>query len=103
MGGGYRYWGPNMARNLAETSGAALRAICDPSAERLALARARHPQARAVNDTGRARSRHPRLRPVRSSRGRLCDRDKQQVLRVVEVLEAATRSRAERGRPVELR
>jgi predicted dehydrogenase len=47
---GYGYWGPNMARNFAETRGAELRAICDLRPERLALARSRHPQTRAVTD-----------------------------------------------------
>ncbi len=45
---GYGYWGPNLARNFAETRGAELRAVCDLRPERLALARARHPSARAL-------------------------------------------------------
>lgn len=45
---GYGYWGPNLARNFAETKGAELAAVCDARPERLALARARHPQARAL-------------------------------------------------------
>ena len=47
---GYGYWGPNLARNFAETPGAELRAICDLRPKRLALARARHPGARATAD-----------------------------------------------------
>ena len=46
---GYGYWGPNLVRNLAETRGVELRSVCDLSAERLALARARHPQIRALS------------------------------------------------------
>jgi len=47
---GYGYWGPNVARNFAETRGAELRAVCDQRPERLAQAQARHPQARTVRD-----------------------------------------------------
>jgi predicted dehydrogenase len=44
---GYGYWGPNLARNLAESDGLALRAIADPRPERLDLAARRHPGVRA--------------------------------------------------------
>lgn len=47
---GYGYWGPNLARNIAEARGAELAAVSDLRPERLALVRARHPQARAVTD-----------------------------------------------------
>ena len=42
---GYGYWGPNIARNLAETPGFELAAICDTRPEVLAIARRRHPSA----------------------------------------------------------
>ncbi len=45
---GYGYWGPNLVRNFAETRGVELRSVSDLRAERLALARARHPQVRAL-------------------------------------------------------
>jgi predicted dehydrogenase len=45
---GFGYWGPQLARNFAALSGARLVAICDCDAERLDLARARHPEARGV-------------------------------------------------------
>ena len=47
---GYGYWGPNLARNFAETPGAQLRAICDLRPDRLGLARARHPVVLATAD-----------------------------------------------------
>ncbi|MFN8094494.1 MAG: Gfo/Idh/MocA family oxidoreductase [Vicinamibacteria bacterium] len=47
---GYGYWGPNVARNFSGAPGAELRAVCDVRPERLAIAQARHPQARAVRD-----------------------------------------------------
>ena len=40
---GYGYWGPNLVRNLAETPGAELTAVCDGREERLQLARKRYP------------------------------------------------------------
>jgi predicted dehydrogenase len=40
---GYGYWGPNVARNVAELDVAELAAVCDASEERLAVARRRHP------------------------------------------------------------
>src|SRR5258706_11744476 len=42
---GYGYWGPNIARNLAETPGFELAAVCDTRSEVLAIARRRHPAA----------------------------------------------------------
>jgi len=47
---GYGYWGPNLARNFAETPGAELRAVCDLRPDRQALAAARHPAARTLAD-----------------------------------------------------
>jgi len=47
---GYGYWGPNLVRNFAETKGAELRAVSDLRPERLAQARARHPQLRTFAD-----------------------------------------------------
>src|SRR5262249_34561513 len=38
---GYGYWGPNLARNFADTEGAAMMMCCDSDPERLALARKR--------------------------------------------------------------
>jgi predicted dehydrogenase len=40
---GYGYWGPNLARNFAETEGASLAMVCDADARRLALAQKRFP------------------------------------------------------------
>lgn len=45
---GYGYWGPNLARNFAETRDVELRAVSDLRPERLALARSRHPQVQAL-------------------------------------------------------
>jgi predicted dehydrogenase len=45
---GYGYWGPNLARNVAESPQLRLRALCDPDAARLELFGRRHPEARAV-------------------------------------------------------
>src|ERR1700704_4549885 len=47
---GYGYWGPNLARNVAECSGLALRALCDADSTRLAVFAQRHPGARAVSN-----------------------------------------------------
>ena len=47
---GYGYWGPNLVRNFAETPGAELRSVCDARPDRLAVARARHPQIRALSN-----------------------------------------------------
>jgi predicted dehydrogenase len=56
---GYGYWGPNLARNIAETEGVRLTAIADGRAERRDLASVRHPGATAsaaatavINDPG---------------------------------------------------
>lgn len=40
---GYGYWGPNLARNFAETDGAAMVMCCDSDPRRLALAQKRFP------------------------------------------------------------
>jgi predicted dehydrogenase len=40
---GYGYWGPNLARNFAETEGASLAMVCDADPKRLALAKKRFP------------------------------------------------------------
>jgi predicted dehydrogenase len=47
---GYGYWGPNLARNLAECPAFALRALCDSDPARLALFALRHPDARATHE-----------------------------------------------------
>lgn len=48
---GYGYWGPNLARNLADTRGVCLAAIADEIPERLQIATGRHPGV-AVYGTG---------------------------------------------------
>jgi predicted dehydrogenase len=45
---GLGYWGPNVARNVAENPRAELAWLCDRSADTLAAAAARYPQARAT-------------------------------------------------------
>jgi predicted dehydrogenase len=45
---GLGYWGPNIARNVAENPRAELAWLCDRSADTLAAAAARHPQARTT-------------------------------------------------------
>lgn len=47
---GYGYWGPNLARNVAERPELALRALCDHDRAQLSAFGNRHPQARAVED-----------------------------------------------------
>ena len=47
---GYGYWGPNLARNLAETDGVCLAAIADNRPERCAAAARRHPGVRTTGD-----------------------------------------------------
>lgn len=47
---GYGYWGPNLARNFAETSGATLAGIADGRPERLALAGRRYPGVTLTTD-----------------------------------------------------
>jgi predicted dehydrogenase len=49
---GYGYWGPNLARNLAETIGFELAAIADPRPERREIAARRHPGVRPCADAG---------------------------------------------------
>jgi predicted dehydrogenase len=45
---GFGYWGPNLARNLAELPEYELAAICDPRPEALAAGARRYPAARSV-------------------------------------------------------
>lgn len=45
---GYGYWGPNLARNVAERPELTLRAMCDRDPVQLDAFGDRHPQARAV-------------------------------------------------------
>ena len=47
---GFGYWGPNLARNLAETAGFELAAICDTRPEVLKLARTRYSYAQCGTD-----------------------------------------------------
>jgi predicted dehydrogenase len=47
---GYGYWGPNLARAVAEIDSAALQMIADPSPDALARAGRRHPSALLVSD-----------------------------------------------------
>src|SRR3954454_9350965 len=47
---GYGYWGPNLARCLAETNGCRLVAIADSSAGSLARAGKRHPSVQLMSD-----------------------------------------------------
>ena len=47
---GYGYWGPKLARCMAQDTGCALSAICDLSAERLGAAAADHPRAIVERD-----------------------------------------------------
>src|SRR5690606_24855633 len=47
---GYGYWGPNIARSVAETDGTEVGCIADLSAEARERARRRHPTARLVAD-----------------------------------------------------
>jgi len=47
---GYGYWGPNLARNFAETEGAAMFMCCDSDPQRLALARKRFPALTCTTD-----------------------------------------------------
>ncbi|MCL4545324.1 MAG: Gfo/Idh/MocA family oxidoreductase [Chloroflexi bacterium] len=42
---GYGYWGPNLARNVADAPGTCLVAVSDARPERLEMARRRHPEA----------------------------------------------------------
>lgn len=47
---GYGYWGPNLARNIAQHPGAALHVVCDQDATRLAHCRAQYPQVHTTTD-----------------------------------------------------
>jgi predicted dehydrogenase len=47
---GYGYWGPNLARNIAECPQLKLEALCDHDATQLRLFRQRHPDARATRE-----------------------------------------------------
>jgi len=47
---GYGYWGPNLARNFAETADCEVAGIADFQPERLALALRRHPAAAVTTD-----------------------------------------------------
>jgi predicted dehydrogenase len=47
---GYGYWGPNLARNIAECPQLRLQALCDLDPANLRLFRQRHPDARAVRE-----------------------------------------------------
>src|ERR1700757_1437175 len=47
---GYGYWGPNLARNFAETDNCEVAGIADFRSERLAQALRRHPTAIVTTD-----------------------------------------------------
>jgi predicted dehydrogenase len=47
---GYGYWGPNLARNFAETEGVCLAAIADAHPDRRAAAARRHPGVTTCDD-----------------------------------------------------
>jgi predicted dehydrogenase len=47
---GCGYWGPNLARNAADSSELELRALCDRDPEQLRFLARRHPDVRAVGD-----------------------------------------------------
>ena len=47
---GYGYWGPKLARNIAEARECELAAICDPLVGRLVLARQAHPGTHLTTD-----------------------------------------------------
>jgi predicted dehydrogenase len=47
---GYGYWGPNLVRNLYETSGARLVAVCDLKKDRLSAVEKRYPSVRITDD-----------------------------------------------------
>jgi predicted dehydrogenase len=47
---GFGYWGPNIARNLAEHDGTELVAVCDQNPSRLDFARKRHPGVRTETE-----------------------------------------------------
>jgi predicted dehydrogenase len=60
---GYGYWGPNLVRNLAETPGVNLIAICDLRKERLAPLHSRYPTV-SLTDDFEAVLRDPRVDAV---------------------------------------
>jgi len=45
---GYGYWGPNLVRNFAECTEAAVRAVCDLNPSRLAIVQRRYPSLRTT-------------------------------------------------------
>jgi predicted dehydrogenase len=47
---GYGYWGPNLARNFAETEGAVIKMFCDSNSQRLAMAQKRFPAVTCTSD-----------------------------------------------------
>jgi predicted dehydrogenase len=51
---GYGYWGPNLARNVAECPELELRALCDSDPARLRVFGRRHPEARALSELDEA-------------------------------------------------
>jgi len=49
---GYGYWGPNLVRNFAETSGATVAAVADLDLSKLAQLRKRYPAITVTRDVG---------------------------------------------------
>ncbi len=47
---GFGYWGPNLARNIAETPGLSLTAVADARADRLDVVARRHPGTVRLTD-----------------------------------------------------
>ncbi len=47
---GYGYWGPNLVRNFAETQGAAVAAVADLDAAKLAIVQRRYPDVKTTTD-----------------------------------------------------
>lgn len=47
---GYGYWGPNLARNFAETEGAVIKMCCDSDPQRLTMAQKRFPALTCTSD-----------------------------------------------------
>jgi predicted dehydrogenase len=47
---GYGYWGPNLARNMTETAGAQVVAICDVDASRLETINLKYPAVRTTTE-----------------------------------------------------
>src|SRR5437899_4064006 len=48
---GYGYWGPNLARNFAESRACGLAGVSDLNPDRLAVARKRHPAVKLVTQS----------------------------------------------------